>query len=478
MNTPTPFAILATAASCLLAARLPAAPNEAAPIEVAPEDVRFADDVVIERAEGGGFDVALPSGQTFHFPHDKGPLGPRVAPGSDTRHHAIRSANGRYYAVNMMSATKACDPFLFVWTGEGNYRKIDFAGYLAAVQPQLVSRDGFAPSFVRINRLENDRALTATTDQRHTPPASTGYRVLLPEPAELDEPSPLTAEERVDAIRDEYGRLQQEDHRERTVKWQAEDGPHEGEATIYSRGDALRAVRVDLFEGGHSYREIRYYYADGVPFFLFEKAGHWSFDGKREGDTIDRVTERRLYLSESGRRVVRQLEKSYEGRSEEDLQRAADEAVNRDVTGRHRGRALTLLAQAHRWPAIGAGEQALRLHTGAGGDGENAERDTASAQAPEKMLRTAWRRLARGDGIDAFVWRPDGAESREASLPGALAKSHRIESVETIVASDAERRVRLQLRGREKADDAATGTLGLIRLDGAWRIVAGSWARG
>ncbi|MFT4549030.1 MAG: hypothetical protein ACI8XO_000286 [Verrucomicrobiales bacterium] len=67
-----------------------------------------------------------------------------------------------------------------------------------------------------------------------------------------------------------------------------------------------------------------YYNQEGEPVFLFHFRSHWTFTGKEEGDTEDRVTERRVYFN--GGQIIRALEKKYVFADESEMQKAANTA--------------------------------------------------------------------------------------------------------------------------------------------------------
>ena len=85
--------------------------------------------------------------------------------------------------------------------------------------------------------------------------------------------------------------------------------PMEGVLTRRSRRDTGKVVRLDLgyIAGDHSGSDEMYYYREGKLFFVMISDSWWQFSGKKEGQTIDTMRERRYYFSEG--QSIRVLEK-------------------------------------------------------------------------------------------------------------------------------------------------------------------------
>lgn len=99
------------------------------------------------------------------------------------------------------------------------------------------------------------------------------------------------------------------------------------------------------------------------------------------------------------------------------------------------------------------------------------------AQGPEAMLRDYWSALRRADDGQALArYRLGGTAhtpARFAQLQD-LAGRFAIDSVEPLVASDAERRLGVTLVSRS-GGERRSAEVGMVRIDGDWRIAMERW---
>jgi len=169
-------------------------------------------------------------------------------------------------------------------------------------------------------------------------------------------------ESRISDIRAEYNAIQSANLQKQELEWEGEGGEGGGSAILYLDGTELRAVDVNLYYPGHSFAEEHYYFDEGLPFFIFEKKGYWSFVPSDTQKTIDKIWEYRLYLDGDGAKVIRHLEKAYEGHTEDELKQKAGEAANKDVLSEKQAEAAKLVARAKSWLAIKNAAQAMKLY--------------------------------------------------------------------------------------------------------------------
>ncbi|SEK91395.1 hypothetical protein [Halomonas daqiaonensis] len=94
--------------------------------------------------------------------------------------------------------------------------------------------------------------------------------------------------------------------------------------------------------------------------------------------------------------------------------------------------------------------------------------DGGQAEDPEAMLRQYWSALSVGGSVSRFLM--DGDDG-----PVGLASEYEIGRVEPLVAADAERRVRVTLKLRSGTGESLSAKVGLVRLEGTWRIASAQW---
>ncbi|MCF6312713.1 MAG: hypothetical protein L3J39_09710 [Verrucomicrobiales bacterium] len=106
--------------------------------------------------------------------------------------------------------------------------------------------------------------------------------------------------------------------------------PMEGVLTRRAKSTG-QVVRIDLgyLEGGHGGADEMYYYRDGQVFFVLVSASWWQFSGKKEGETIDTMRERRYYFSKG--KCIRILEKKVTAPKQEQLRALISKAENREL---------------------------------------------------------------------------------------------------------------------------------------------------
>lgn len=107
--------------------------------------------------------------------------------------------------------------------------------------------------------------------------------------------------------------------------------PMEGVLTRRSRRDTGKVVRLDLgyIAGDHSGADEMYYYREGAVFFVLVSDSWWQFSGKKEGQTIDTMRERRFYFSKG--QCIRVLEKKVSADKPDLLRGLIVKAENREL---------------------------------------------------------------------------------------------------------------------------------------------------
>lgn len=107
--------------------------------------------------------------------------------------------------------------------------------------------------------------------------------------------------------------------------------PMEGVLTRRSRRDTGKVVRLDLgyLAGDHGGSDEMYYYREGQVFFVLLADSWWQFSGKKEGETIDSMRERRFYFSKG--KCIRILEKKVTAKKPELLRGQIGKAENREL---------------------------------------------------------------------------------------------------------------------------------------------------
>ncbi|WP_020538982.1 hypothetical protein [Lewinella cohaerens] len=144
-----------------------------------------------------------------------------------------------------------------------------------------------------------------------------------------------STKEAVAAIRAEYARLQKMldagTLRKEVKTFDCEGDPTEGELVRYYEGDDLVVMQHNQ-GGGHGWEGKQIYLKGGMPFFVLEEEGYWTFGGPLNEDetsnTIDYSTENRYYFQDGV--LIRQLTKAFETHSWEKLPEG-NEVPNEEV---------------------------------------------------------------------------------------------------------------------------------------------------
>lgn len=105
-----------------------------------------------------------------------------------------------------------------------------------------------------------------------------------------------------------------------------------GQASRWKDSDG-KVRRVKFSFGGEHSALIYDVYFDlhGKPRFGMINTDYWGFTGKREGETIDKIRERRFYITESGQ-TIKVLEKRYQSiDGDKGLKQAATAAKNKEL---------------------------------------------------------------------------------------------------------------------------------------------------
>ncbi len=105
----------------------------------------------------------------------------------------------------------------------------------------------------------------------------------------------------------------------------------EGVLTRRSRRDTGKVVRLDLgyLASDHGGSDEMYYYREGQVFFVLRADSWWQFSGKKEGETIDSLRERRFYFSKG--KCIRILEKKVTAKKPELLRGQIVKAENHEL---------------------------------------------------------------------------------------------------------------------------------------------------
>lgn len=143
-------------------------------------------------------------------------------------------------------------------------------------------------------------------------------------------PDPTEAE--VARIRKHYAEVEAlQDLRQEDIEFQCPGDPMQGVLTRRSRRDTEEIVRLDLgyLAGDHGGADEMYYYRKNKLFFVLETASWWGFDGKKEGQTLDTMRERRYYFADGG--CIKVLEKKVSSGKPEELKHLIAKEENREL---------------------------------------------------------------------------------------------------------------------------------------------------
>lgn len=117
-------------------------------------------------------------------------------------------------------------------------------------------------------------------------------------------------EARIREIRAKYESVENAKLSKKTISFEGEDEPVNGECTFYRQGDQIVKV-VFTYGGDHGANDESYYYDGGRLFFVHASDGAWNFTGRTlpngESETVDSVTEHRVYVD--GGAIIRHLVK-------------------------------------------------------------------------------------------------------------------------------------------------------------------------
>lgn len=161
--------------------------------------------------------------------------------------------------------------------------------------------------------------------------------VLVPSPAMAD-----AVEEAVREIRSLYNTIEGKRLRSAKIEFETQDEPIFGTLTRYYDGVDLVKAHLSYGVGDHGATDAYFYYRGGELFFVFASDGTWMFTGATlpngESETIDAVTEHRLYLS--GGRLVRHLTKEAKSKNPDQLKGLIAKAANVSGTDSERAQVL------------------------------------------------------------------------------------------------------------------------------------------
>ncbi len=139
-------------------------------------------------------------------------------------------------------------------------------------------------------------------------------------------------EAEVKLIRKYYAEVEAlQELRKQDIEFQCKGGPMQGVLTLRFRRDTGKVVRLDLgyLAGDHGGSDEMYYYREGQVFFVLTSDSWWQFSGKKEGETIDTLRERRYYFSKG--KCIRVLEKKVVADKPEQLRALAAKEENREL---------------------------------------------------------------------------------------------------------------------------------------------------
>lgn len=149
-------------------------------------------------------------------------------------------------------------------------------------------------------------------------------------------------EGRIREIRAKYEAIENARLSKKTISFEGEDEPVNGECTLYRQGDRI-VKAVFTYGGEHGANDESYYYDDGLLFFVHASDGTWNFTGRTlpngESETVDSVTEHRVYID--GGEIIRHLVK--EAKSTDGSKLPAILAKTENKPGDSGGRAQRML---------------------------------------------------------------------------------------------------------------------------------------
>lgn len=149
-------------------------------------------------------------------------------------------------------------------------------------------------------------------------------------------------EDAVKEIRALYNSIEGKKLRSEKIEFETQDEPIFGALTRYYEGTDLVKAHLFFGAGDHQATDAYFYYRGGELFFVFASDGTWRFTGTSlpngESETIDTVTEHRLYLS--GGRLVRHLTKEAKSKNPDQLKGLVAKAANLPGTDLERARVL------------------------------------------------------------------------------------------------------------------------------------------
>ncbi|NNE90065.1 MAG: hypothetical protein HKN23_00310 [Verrucomicrobiales bacterium] len=142
---------------------------------------------------------------------------------------------------------------------------------------------------------------------------------------------PLTEDRKVeivDFVRAVYGEIEKMRLNFEKQDFESDDGLSGTISRGIDRNGTMRKVDLDVATGDHGGFGVEIYLDQQQrPAFVLWEDSHWQFDPKKQGSTIDYVTEYRFYFSPEGQ-LARALTKSFEGSGEAARLKARDKAKN------------------------------------------------------------------------------------------------------------------------------------------------------
>ncbi len=112
-------------------------------------------------------------------------------------------------------------------------------------------------------------------------------------------------------IRSLYSSIENGAKKSKTFSIKANDGPEEGEMTIYVQNGKLVKIYISYILGDHGGSEEYFYYSNDQLVFAYKSDSSWQFSGKQQADgnseTIDVLTQYRVYLHNG--EIIRALKK-------------------------------------------------------------------------------------------------------------------------------------------------------------------------
>lgn len=159
-------------------------------------------------------------------------------------------------------------------------------------------------------------------------------------------------EAKVSAIRALYNEIEGAELRTKRIEFESQDEPLSGTCTLHYRGDELVKIHLAYGFGDHGASDEYHYYDRGSLFFVYASDGSWGFTGQTlpngESETIDSVTEHRLYLGDGT--ILRHLEKKASSKNPASLKGLLAKAANGPAQDASRG--IQLVRHGQRAVAI------------------------------------------------------------------------------------------------------------------------------